>query len=426
MRFKVISALCLFACISVAHTQTYTPKEIRIEGASDSDTSEFLRIVDLHPGTDISKQQIEAALQRLGDTNLFSDISYTVGPSGLLIKVKTSAGAKPLPVRYANFVWWQPAELEKLVEARVPIFHGELPTSGTLTDQVEAALVSLLHDQKGIEAKVTALEASDRPHGPVTNIALLITNPTVQLGELHLQNANSSLQAKVDERMHTLGEEDFDAVITSFSVRENVADVYQNAGYLDVATDEPVFSAPRKVTKPHQQESYLVDATTTVHPGEIFRIANIVIPPAPPVSQSEANSASGLKVGDAASALALRVASVGISKAYGDYGYRAARITQQSSLDHAAHTASYTFAVTPGDIYHLASVNTSALTPEQQSAFSSSFHTSPGVVADSSVLRDVSKAIAAMNGGKSINVTMNVDHASRTVALILKPQPLHN
>jgi hypothetical protein len=37
-------------------------------------------------------------------------------------------------VRFANFVWWQPAELEKLVEARVPLFHGELPINGSLMD----------------------------------------------------------------------------------------------------------------------------------------------------------------------------------------------------------------------------------------------------------------------------------------------------
>jgi outer membrane protein assembly factor BamA len=419
MRPKALAATLLLSASLFASSQTYTPKDIRIEGATGSDATELLLIADLHPGTDITKQQIEAALQRLDDTNLFSDISYTVGPSALIIKVTTSAAAKPLPVRYANFVWWQPAELEKLVEARVPIFHGELPVSGTLTDQVEAALVTILHEQKGINAKVTAVEASDR------HTALLITSPTVQLGALHLEGANASLQAKVDERIHTLGEEDFDSVTTPFSIRGSIADVYQNGGYLDVATDVPTFSAPRKDTHPHQQDAYIVDASTTVHPGEIFHIAKIVITPAAPLSQSEVNAAPTIKVGGIASAVAVRVADGEIANAYGDHGYRGARVTHETALDHAAHIAVYTFAIVPGEIYHLASVDSSALTPEQQAAFTNSFHTAPGAVADISLMRDISKAVAAMNASKTVSIAMNADNASHTVKIVLNPQTHH-
>ena len=129
----LLSGLAVFA-------QTYQPKVIRLEGADALDRAEVLHLVNLPQGTSLSKQQIEAAMQRLADSGLFSDLSYTVGPDALTITVKPIAGAGALPVRYSNFVWWSPGELELLVEARVPLFHGKLP----LTGQLEAALASLL------------------------------------------------------------------------------------------------------------------------------------------------------------------------------------------------------------------------------------------------------------------------------------------
>jgi outer membrane protein assembly factor BamA len=145
-----------------------------------------------------------------------------------------------------------------------------------------------------------------------------------------------------------------------------------------------------------------------------------------PLSQSEANTAAGIKSGEIASAVALRVADGEIAKAYGDHGYRGARVTHQSTLDHAAHTASYTFAIVPGDIYHLASVDISALTPEQQAAFTNSFHTAPGAIADISVNRDIAKAVFGMNGSKSITISMNIDNANHTVKIVLKPKTVRN
>ena len=165
----LLRSFALLAALSPALpvvAQTYTPKTIRIEGATGMDTDQLLGIANLKPGT-LSKEQIEAALQRLGDTGMFTDLSYTVSSEALVFKVTAPATSRSLPVRYANFVWWRPEELEKLVEARVPIFQGKLPFSGTLTEQVEAALTALL-GEKGIDAKRldTIGYGSEKPLSP--------------------------------------------------------------------------------------------------------------------------------------------------------------------------------------------------------------------------------------------------------------------
>jgi hypothetical protein len=133
--------------------------------------------------------------------------------------------------------------------------------------KVQAALIALLHE-KDITARLTASQVSSSPGAPVTATAILITSPTIQLGTLNLHGVDPALQPQIDQRAHTLGEEDFDIVVSSSSQQQNIADVYQNAGYLDIATDPPTFSVPRKDAAVHIQDRYLVDAVTTVHPGQ--------------------------------------------------------------------------------------------------------------------------------------------------------------
>lgn len=422
MRFpsRVFAAAALSLSLSLA-AQTYTPKEIHLEGVPESDVPGLLKILNLQPGTDITKQQIEDGLQRLGDTNLFSNIQYTVNARALTIQLSTTASAKPLPVRFANFVWWQPAELEKLVEARVPVYHGELPVNGTLMDQVQAALIALLKE-KGISGKVTASEVSDHPGAPVTATAIYLTSPIVQLGDLRIQGADPALQSKINQRTHTLGEEDFDIVVTSASLQQNIADVYQNAGYLDITTDPPTFAAPRKDPTAHVQERYLVDATTTAHPGQLYRIATLNFPSVPPLSPPALATASGLKTGDPASSLQLRIADGEVKKAYSDKGYLGAIASHQTAKDAAAHTVTYTFAVTPGELYRLASIDTSALPTDQQAALSRTFHPNPGVIADQTLTTQVFRTLADLGITKSISVAILPDHHQHTVVYALKPK----
>jgi len=416
---RALAAVLFLTCFS-ALAQTYTPKEIRFEGAEGTDSAELLRAADLKPGATISVAQIEAAMQRLGDTGMFSDIRYSVDSRALVFKLTPVVAAAALPVRYANFVWWQPAELERLVEAKVPIFHGSLPLRGNLTDQVEAALVDLLRE-KGIAATITTLESRDTPHGPITSTALMITQPQISLGEIRLQGALPAVQPKFEERKLMLSDEDFDLVASSDAIQRSVADVYQNAGYLDIATDPPAFSAPRPDPRAKLSPRYLVDATAIIHPGEVYRISRIDLPSASPLSQSELSHAADLKVGAPASAAALRVAQAEIQRAGEDRGYLAARASVDSTKDGTAHTVAYTFSLNLGELFHLSALDASALPPAQQQAFLSSIHAAPGVVVDKDLRNRIGQALHDLHLTPQPRPNMVEDRVNHTAKIVIQP-----
>lgn len=407
-------AFCLISTLPISG-QTYTPKQIRIEGAGDADTAELLRIAALKPGTSLTKQEIEAALQRIGDTGMFTDLSYTVSSDALVFRLTASATSQSLPVRYANFVWWQPAELEQLVEARVPVFHGKLPFSGSLTDQVEAALTGLLRE-KGIDAKVTTMQSSTGSGSGVKGVALIITQPQIVVGDVHLQGVLPALAPKLETMQHKLSGDDLDLFETSKSIRDSVADIYQNAGYLDITTDPPVFTAPRK-----DMDRFVVDANAAVHEGDLYSVAQLDIQPAEPLSHADQEKAVEIKVGDPASPLAMRIGQGELTKAYVNRGYFQATAQVSTRKDSTAHTVAYAYTIAPGELFHLAGVNTSALTPDQQAAFSHESQLKIGMPAGREVPQEALRVLVSMHANKAIRSALQLDRAHHTATLVLTP-----
>jgi outer membrane protein assembly factor BamA len=406
---RALTTLLLLTSLA-AHAQTYTPKTIRIDAPPGTDTAEPLKIAALPSGVPLTKQQIEEALQRIVDTGLFSDVGYTVNSDALTIKLTPSASSQLQPVHFANFVWWRPAELETLVESAVPAYHGKLPLAGTLTNQVIAALVSLLHT-KGVDATIEALQS-----GGSGDITLTITHPSILIGDVQLQPTLPALQPQLKALQQRLRGQDFDIAEITKTIQDSVGDIYQNAGYLTVDTTAPTTSAPHK-----DLLAYAVDIASTITPGPIYHVTNFYIHAQPPVSEADLAKASMIKPGDVASPAAQRLARGEMQKLYADQGYLDAKVAFTVHDDFEGHTVEYAVNFSLGDIYHYATVDASALTPAQQSTFASAFTIAPGAVANTDLRTSVLLALRPLNAAGRIVYAFIPDHTTRTVKIVVKP-----
>jgi outer membrane protein assembly factor BamA len=406
---RALSALLLLAPLT-ALAQTYTPKTIRIDAPPAVDTAEALRIAALPTNTPLTKQQIEAALQRIADTGLFSDVGYTVNATALVIKLTPSASSQLQPAHFSNFVWWQSAELESFVEAAVPGYHGQLPVAGTLTDQVKAALVTLLHT-KGVDATVDAHENGFS----ADSVTLSIVSPSIVIGDVQFQNSVPALHPQITTLQHRLHGQDFDIAETTKTVQESVNDIYRDAGYLDVNTSAPTTSAPHK-----DLLTYAVDLSSTITPGDIYHVSNLHINAAPPVSQADLAKAANIKPGDVASLAAQRLAHAEMQKLYADQGYLEAKALVTAHQDNAAHTVDYACNFVPGEVYRFASIDTSALALDQQAAFARAFTTAPGAIANAGLRAAIHQALQSLNLGFPVGLGMVPDPANHTVKIVLK------
>lgn len=406
---RTILVVLLSFSVGFALAQSYTPKQILFKGADGMDIRQLIGITALKPGP-MTKQEIESALQRLADTGLFNDLNYTVSSDALIVTVTRSASAQLVPVRFTNFVWWTPSELTTLIQARVPLYQGKLSLKGTTLEQVEAALVAILK-QKGIDAEVTPIEGIGG-----NSLALAISKPNILLGNIDVQGSLPTVASKLADMKTGFAAQEFDQQVLAKSIPLNVTDLYNNAGFLDATADPATFAPPRK-----DKDAYLVDASTTVHPGGLYRIRQLTFNGPLPLSHSDMEKAAALKVGEPAGVFTIQHASNSLANAYSQRGFLDAKSKQEFPKDASTHTVDLTFTVTPGEIYHLAIVDASALSPEAQAAIARDSKLRPGVVADHEVTQEIMQILAQrpLMPSPSVRMKKDRDHQLLTITLVL-------
>jgi outer membrane protein assembly factor BamA len=405
-----------------ASAQTYNPKSIRFVSTDPSqhlDAAELFRISGLQEGVPLTKDDIQAALQKLGDSGAFADLSYTVSDAALVIKLTPAAGGNALPVRFVNFVWWNYDDLIRLLEQRVPLFHGTLPLQGNQTGEIEDALVALLRDKGIPDARVTALPSSDSPGAPMNAVALSISSPEILVGQINFNATVPSVAEKLTTLSRALADRNFDLREINTTIHDSVQDILEDAGYLDAHNDPLVFAAPRK-----DMGGYLVDIQVPMHPGPLYRIGSIAIHPEPPLSDSDLRAVLPFKTGDPASTSGVRTAVSLLAHVYGDHAFLQARASANLEKNISNHTVNYSFTFSPGAQFHLASIDASALPTELQQEFAGLWHAAPGALVDKSFQDNLRNTLEKLHTRIAIAVSARRDPDAHTVVIILQPRRL--
>jgi len=415
---RLALSLCLTLVAAMAQAQTYTPKTIRVEGVPADDVPELLKIAALTPNTPMTKEQIEAALQRIGDTGLFTDLNYTVNSNALVFALKGSPETQAIPVRFINLVWWQPDELEKLLETRITAFHGKLPFAGTLTDQVTNAITELLH-AKGIDAKVSTIQSGGLGSAP-TALGILVTRPAVLLGNIEVDGASPDAAPQITRLQGYLGGQDFNLADSPRAIINGVNEFFHNAGFLDESANQPFFAPPRKDPPDSKDpDRFLVDVTVPITGGELYRVSHVEVIDAPPVSKTQLDKTIKIHTGDPATVYDLGVARANLAAAYFQHGYLDAEAQLTSPKDATNHTIAYTFTMVPGTQYRVGSVDTSALSPTDQASFAKLWHVPNGELLDEDVTHTLAYTIEDIHSVKPIVTGYRPDRRSHIVVLVL-------
>ena len=381
----------VLSCAGALCAQSYTPKEIRFEGAKTYAPADLLATSGFKHGA-ITVKEIEAGMQRLADTGLFSGTRYEVNDQALTIMLTPIEAKQSLPLRFGNFVWWSPAELGALVHARVPLFTGRVPLDGTLTDSVKQALVALLAE-KGVAATLDAMTSTDRAGGPLSAITLTISTPEIKIGEIHFEGASASDAARLANIRERFAGDDFDENSTPEAVVDRTKNVFRDDGYLDIAVDPPGHAdAPRA----SGTSRFLVDLNATVHDGELYRVTATDVRPAAPFSAGELKKLVAIKPGDPARQTDLQVAKSELASHYHHAGYLDAEAQLDMPKDTATHHVTYNFTMVPGEIYHVASIQAAGLPPDQQQKFEHSLHIAPGAIDNDAVMTQLREGMMTL------------------------------
>ena len=372
---RLLSALSFSLCLALSSplfAQNILVPKVIFTGAPEYAPADLLAVAGLKPGSVVPPSEIQSAAVRLNDTGLFNDIRFGSTSQGLVFTLKPMPREAVLPATYTNLVWWKPAELQALLEARVPLFLGSVPTSGNLQNAIAAALTTLVKEKGIADPHIAAIPLA-KPGSPPSSIAFSLDSPSVLIGTLSIQHTDASVEHPLSElSSHQVGAA-WEQGASPTAISSSIEEIYRDHGFLDAAVTsltpgQPVIS-PDHIT---------VNPTAVVSEGEPYRISSITWPGSPMMSAEDFNKTLKLHPGDIASQSALRSSLRPLANALFSHGYQDAKVQAPATLDRATHHVSYTVSVIPGDQYRIHTVRTLGLSDVQQKEFDSAWRLHPG------------------------------------------------
>ena len=344
-RAAFLSALLSLVIVAVgAWAQTYSVEKINFSG-SELSQGELLAFTGLRPGGQVTREQMQAATDRLTGTGLFSDVRFGFDGETLTFALEPSAAV--VPVEYDNFPWWDDKALNLAVAAQVPLFHGALFPGGPMREQVVAALTSLLA-AKGVEGAVISTTAVGNQSHDQVAIRYHIDTPPVVIAAFHIYGYSGVWTQPLEAVEKAAFGEKIDG-----AVRERLGDevkaVYGKRGFIGMTMTAPVWGQPQLV---NGEVAVPVNTSITSEGGQ-YHVSGIHLNGDVFMTQEQFAHSAKLHPGDVADQELWKQVQATVAAPYRTHGYLDAKIDATPVLDKADHTVDYTIAVEPGPVYHM-------------------------------------------------------------------------
>jgi outer membrane protein insertion porin family len=340
--FRLIATLFAASCLSSASAQTYTVKNIVFKGDNEHSSVELAAAAQLKPGTQMTTAEINEHTKLLLDSGIYQNVSFTFNGRDLviqLIPVETL-----YQVRLENFPIAADADLAQKLRDRLPLYHGSVPTQGSLLDAVIKTLEEELA-AKGLKATVTATPYTDLALAKVTAMSFAITDPDVQVGAIQLSGVGDAEAPKARQAVSKISGMGYSTEGTASQLETALSNFYGAQGYLEAkvkATPQPGVVEGSAIRVP---------VTITVDQGHQYKLAGVKLAPDLIVTQAAFDKLPALHYGETASSARLHFVWESIERQYHNKGYMKARVQPTPAFDRANNNVTYSVAVDPGPVY---------------------------------------------------------------------------
>lgn len=373
----LLVALLLPFALSAAG-QRFQPKSIQFKGDPEYSAQELLNAAGLKQGAVLSSAEMNDHSKRLMDSGVFDNLTYKFDGQDLVYLLTPST--QLYPIRLENLPIEPGAELDAKLHSSLPLYHGKVPSEGTLLDDVRKELEGMLASE-GITTTLTATPYSDRKTSKagVTAISFSILQPPVKVGPVQLNGVSGDIAPKLAPIVKEATEQTFDSANSTANVEDAFRSFYEDQGYAAVKVHAqrsggPVVSAT----------SIQVPFAVTVEEGKQYKLSAIQIPPDAPVEQAEIDKILDTAAANPSRGAGVRSVWVLVAQRYRSKGYLDCALKPHAQIDDAAGTVSYSLDVTPGPVYHLAFVRFDNVSDDMRSLLMKNWQLMPGEPFDAS------------------------------------------
>jgi outer membrane protein assembly factor BamA len=424
--------LCLSALIpSHAQTKPSIPPsdskliEIKVTGSKRFTHEEVAAASGLPLGATVDDEVFRKAARQLGETGAFNDISFTFtySSAGTKLTFQVTDADKFVPAHFADFVWFTDDELLQKVHERIPLFNGELPTSGRMPDQVSDVLQALLVEN-GVPGQVEYLKTLG-PKGQLASIDYGVANVTIRIRHAEFPGAGPSELPLLQAASEKLSGRDYYRALLNGFVEHSVLPVYHERGYLKAActpSQPKVVKSAATETNAEtninaninndKQAVTLVDVTIPITPGPQYRLSSWDWSGNKNIPTDDLQALLHAGTGQPANTVQLEEDLRAVQQLYGSHGYVTASIKANAAFDDAGGTVAYQLVVTEGPLYRMGELEFRGIDNNLTARLRAAWKIRPGDVYDSTYLKQF-----LPQARKLLPVTMDWDVTPHVTAI---------
>jgi len=335
------------AAIHVGGTRRYTPEEV-------------IAASGLEIGATVTDTDFRKAGERLGQCGFFTDVSYSYSSlaAGIKLDIELADSDKLVPVHFENFVWFPDQELLARIHERLPLFKGQVPIGGTLSDQISDILQNLLVPLS-LSGRVEYVRETNDPGGRVDGINFRVTGLNLTVQDVHFAGAGPDELPALNAAAQKLIGKDYSRSAVQAFATANLLPVYLERGFLKASMTD----LQPKVVGDTADETQL-EVQFVVTPGFSYKISEIKWGGNKTFSADKLQALVHAKSGDLANPSLLKSGLEAVQKLYGTRGYMRASIKPDAQLDEASKTVAYKIEVSEGEVFHLGDLDIQGLDPK--------------------------------------------------------------
>ena len=360
--FSLLCAASLLPITAVAglaanpDTQSFLLTNVTASGSKRFSAADIVKATGLKPGATVTVDQIKQAASMLSESGVFAQVGYRY--DGRSAEYTVEDAEHFIPASFENFIWFSSAELVERVHNSVPLFAGQVPLSGNLTDQVSSALETILKE-KHIAGHVISTPQSTLG-GPVQSMQFQIDGLGIKIAEVRFPGAAPERISLLQQATKRMLEQSYQQSYCAQVIRENAPQVYGRFGFLKAQ-----FGAHKLAILKDDPAQPVIAVEVPVQEGDQYTFAGANWSGASAISTADLGKTIDIKPGTPADTTQLARDIAVAKELYGVHGYMFAQVKSAATLDNEKHTAVFNLDVTEGPIYHMGKLQVQAPDPQR-------------------------------------------------------------
>ncbi|MFY9910870.1 MAG: POTRA domain-containing protein [Candidatus Sulfotelmatobacter sp.] len=364
---------------------------VKVTGSKRFTQQEIATASGLPVGTVAHEEDFQKAARQLGESGAFSNIDYhyTYSGEGTTLSFQVADADKFVPARFTDFVWFSEPDLIHKLHERIPLFDGQLPTSGSLPGQVSNVLQAFL-DENGAPGQVQYSGTRDK-NGKLESIDYNVVGVSIRIHHADFPGSTPNELPLLQAAAEKLSGREYSREYMNNFTQHAILPIYREHGYLKAScgTAEPKVVKPEASdSNPNVQPPTFVDVTFPITPGAQYKVSGWQWSGNKVISSSELQPFIHAKAGQVANKVRLEDDLRAVQQLYGSRGYILASVKADAEFDDEAKTVTYRLAVDEGSLFHMGDLEFRGLDNELTARLRAAWKLRPGDVYDVTYLQD--------------------------------------